>query len=173
MRLTLATLMIVALAGMAVALGGCNNGLDQQSATKVMSSALTGTGAAQMQLTPKNGATSASVDADIQNPDGSGSAHVTGAATQTGSGWNVTFDITFSHWADLATGVTLDGALHENASFTTMSPFVGQVSVTGNVTASGAVQGSVDFDMNVSYSPTQYQVAGHVGGASVNATVNL
>lgn len=166
MRLTLATLMMVALAG-------CNSGMDQQSATKVMSSALTGTGAAQMQLTPKNGATNATVDADIQNPAGSGSAHVTGTATQTGSGWNVVFDITFSHWTDLATNVTLDGALHESASFTTMSPFVGQVTLTGNVAASGAVQGSVDFDMNVSYSPTQYQVAGHVGGASVNATVNL
>jgi hypothetical protein len=140
---------------------------------QVMSSALTGTGAAQMQLVPKNGATNASFDGDIQNPAGSGSAHVTGTATSTGSGWNVSFDITFDHWTDLASNVTLDGALHETASFTTMSPFVGNVSVTGNVAASGAVQASVDFDVAVSYSPTQYQVAGHVGGTSVDATVNL
>jgi hypothetical protein len=158
---------------MMLALAGCNSGLDQQSAAKVMTSALTGTGAAQMQLTPQNGQTNASFDGDIQNPAGTGSAHVTGNATQTASGWNVTFDITFNHWADAATGVTLDGALHEAASFTTMSPYVGQVTVTGTVNATGAVQASVDFDMNVSYSPTQYQVAGHVGGASVNATVNL
>jgi len=173
MRLTLATLMMLALAGLVVALTGCTSGLDQQSAAKVMTSALTGTGAAQMQLTPKNGAANASIDADIQNPAGTGSAHVTGSATQTGSGWNVTFDITFTKWSDVGTNVTLDGALHEAASFTTMSPFVGQVAVTGSVTASGAVQGSVDFDVNVGYSPTQYQVTGHVGGASVNATVNL
>ncbi|HWE30071.1 MAG TPA: hypothetical protein VHB97_18805 [Polyangia bacterium] len=165
--------MRLVLASVFVMLAGCNSGLDQQSAAKVMSSALTGTASAQTQLKPMNGATNASFDGDIQNPAGSGSAHVTGSTTSTSNGWNVTFDITFSHWTDLATNVTLDGALHETASFTTMSPFVGSVAITGSVTASGAVQSSVDFDVDVSYSPTQYQVAGHVGGASVNASVNL
>ncbi len=165
--------MRLALASFVIALAGCNSGLDQQSATKVMSSALVGTSSAQMQLKPMNGAANASFDGDIQNPAGSGSAHVTGTAMSTTNGWNVTFDITFNHWADAASGVTLDGSLHETASFTTTSPFVGAVTVTGTVMASGAVQASVDFDVGVTYSPTQYQVAGHVGGTSVNATVNL
>ncbi|HEX9103789.1 MAG TPA: hypothetical protein VF997_16375 [Polyangia bacterium] len=165
--------MRLVLASTIVLFVGCNSGLDQQSATKVMSSALVGTGVAQMQLTPTNGASSASFDGVIQNPAGSGSAHVSGTATSTANGWNVAFDITFNHWTDLASNVTLDGALHESAAFTTMSPFVGSVKITGAVTASGAVQSAVDFDVGVDYSPTQYQVAGHVGGASVSATVTL
>lgn len=152
---------------------GCNSGLDQQSATKVMSSALVGTGSAQMQFKPMNGGSNASFDGTIQNPAGTGSAHVTGAANQTASGWTVTFDITFSQWTDLATNVTLNGALHESASFTTMSPFVGSVKITGNLAATGAVQSSVDFDLAVDYSPTKYQVSGHVGGASLDASVAL
>ncbi|MGZ3438414.1 MAG: hypothetical protein ACXVDD_02815 [Polyangia bacterium] len=152
---------------------GCNSGLDQQSATKVMSSALTGTASAQMQLKPVNNATSANFDGVIQNPAGSGSAHVTGAATSTASGWTVTFDITFNQWTDLASNVTLNGSLHEAASFTTMSPLVGSVKITGNLTASGAVQSAVDFDLAVDYSPTKYQVSGNVGGASLNASVAL
>ena len=166
MRLVLASLMMVAV-------GGCNSGLDQQQATSVMSSALTGTAAAQAQLKPVNGQTNASFDGDIQNPAGTGSAHVSGSATQTANGWDVKFDITFTKWTDLATNVTLDGGLHETASFTTMSPFVGNVAITGSVVASGAVQSSVDFDVKVDYSPTKYDVSGHVGGASINASVNL
>jgi hypothetical protein len=152
---------------------GCSGGLDQQSATKVMSSALTGTANAQLQLKPTNGATNASFDGQIQNPAGSGSAHVTGAASSTASGWDVNFDITFDHWTDLASNVTLDGALHESASFTTMSPLVGSVKITGNLTASGAVQSAVGFDLAVDYSPTKYQVKGNVGGASLDASVAL
>src|SRR4051794_16474285 len=90
---------------------GCNNSLDQQSATKVMTSALGGTGAAPAQLKPLNGATNASFDGTIQNPAGSGSADATGSATQTSTGWDVKFDITFTQWTDLATNVTLNGAL--------------------------------------------------------------
>jgi hypothetical protein len=157
----------------ALVAAGCNSGLDQQSATTVMASALTGTGAAQMQLKPLSPATNASFDGTIQNPAGTGSAHVSGSATQSASGWTVLFDITFTKWTDLASNVTLDGALHESATFTTMSPFVGSVKITGNVTASGAVQSSVDFDLAVDYSPTKYQVVGDVGGASLNASINL
>src|SRR5207245_9440807 len=84
-----------------LAAAGCNNSLDQQSATKVMSSALSGTATAQGKLKPVAGASNASFDGDIQNPAGSGSAHVSGAATQTSGGWSVTFDITFNHWTAL------------------------------------------------------------------------
>ena len=152
---------------------GCNSGLDQQSATKVMTSALTGTGAAQAQLKPMNGATNASFDGTIQNPAGTGSAHVPGSATSTSNGWSVVIDVTFDHWTDLASNVTLTGALHESASFSTMSPLVGSVKITGNLAATGSVQSSVDFDLAVDYSPTKYQVVGNVGGASLNLDVNL
>jgi hypothetical protein len=166
MRLVLASLMMVAITG-------CNSGLDQQSATEVMSSALTGTAAAQAQFKPTTNNSNASFDGDITNPAGTGSAHVTGSATQTSTGWDVKFDITFNQWTDLATNVTLNGGLHETASFTTMSPFVGNVAITGSLAATGAVQSSVDFDVAVDYSPTKYDVVGHVGGASINASVNL
>ena len=166
MRLVLASLMMVAV-------GGCNSGLDQQSAAKVMSSALTGTATAQAQFKPTTNNSNASFDGDIQNPAGTGSAHVTGSAVQSSSGWDVKFDISFNQWTDLASNVTLNGALHETASFTTMSPFVGNVAITGSLAATGAVQSSVDFDVAVDYSPTRYDVVGHVGGASINASVNL
>ncbi|MCU1276549.1 MAG: hypothetical protein JWM53_95 [bacterium] len=156
-----------------VVVAGCSSGLDQQSATKVMSSALTGTAQAQTQLKPTTGATSASFDGTIQNPAGSGSAHVTGSASQTANGWNVAFDITFAQWTDLASNVTLDGALHESASFTTMSPLVGSVKITGNLTASGSVQSAVDFNLAVDYSPTKYQVSGNIGGTTLDASVAL
>jgi hypothetical protein len=152
---------------------GCNNGMDQQSATKVMSSALTGTAAAQAQFKPVTGQSNASVDATIQNPAGTGSAHVTGTAVDNNGTWTVNFDITYTNWSDLAQNVTLNGSLHETATFTTMVPLVGSVKITGDVAATGSVQGSADFDLGVSYSPTQYQVSGHVGGASLDVNVNI
>lgn len=152
---------------------GCNNGLDQQSATKVMSSALTGTGRAQTMLEPKSGQTNATFNGAIQNPSGSGSATVSGTTTQQGSAWQMAFDIAFAQWHDLGTNVTLDGALHESASWTTMSPLVGSVTITGHLQATGAVQGAVDFNLSVSYSATQYVVTGNVGGSTVNVTVTL
>ena len=65
------------------------------------------------------------------------------------------------------------GSLHEAASFSTMAPLVGSVKITGNVASTGSVQAAVDFGLDVNYSPTHYQVSGHVGGASMDATVNL
>jgi hypothetical protein len=166
MRLITAALAVIAIAG-------CNNGMDQQSATKVMSSALIGTGQAQAQFKPTNGQTNASFDGTITNPAGSGSAHVTGSAVDNNGTWTVNFDITYTNWTDLAANVTLNGSLHESASFTTMSPLVGSVKITGDVAATGSVQGTADFDLAVDYSPTKYQVSGHVGGASLDASVNL
>jgi hypothetical protein len=152
---------------------GCNSGLDQQSATKVMSSALGGTGAAQTMLKPTSGSANATFNGTIQNPSGSGSAQVSGSTTSSSGGWDMSFDITFAHWADLASNVTIDGALHETASFTTMSPLVGSVKISGHLTATGSVQGAVDFNLDVSYTSTKYQVTGNVGGATLNVTVNL
>src|SRR3954470_1385292 len=89
---------ITSLALLMFAIAGCNNGMDQQSATKVMSSALIGTGTAQAQFKPTNGQTNASFDGTIQNPAGSGSAHVTGSAVDNNGTWTVTFDITYAQW---------------------------------------------------------------------------
>lgn len=167
--------LITAVAALAViAIAGCNNGMDQQSATKVMTSALGGTAAAQMHFNkPTNGGTTASFDGTITNPAGTGSAHVVGNASDNNGTWTVSFDITFSQWTDLASNVTIDGSLHETASFTAMSPLVGSVKISGDVAATGSVQGTADFDLAVDYSPTKYQVSGHVGGASLDASVNL
>jgi hypothetical protein len=153
--------------------GGCSNNLDQQSATKVMTSALGGTAAAQVKLKPVAGATSASFDGDIQNPAGSGSAHATGSASSTANGLVVNFDIKLNQWHDLASDVTLDGSLHEAASFSTVSPFVGSVKITGNLASTGSVQAAVDFDVAVDYTATKLQVVGNVGGASLDATIGL
>jgi hypothetical protein len=153
--------------------GGCSNSLDQQSATKVMSSALNGTAAAQVKLKPVAGASSASFDGDVQNPAGSGSAHVSGSASSTAAGWTVGFDIVFQQWTDLASNVTLNGSLHEAASLTTMSPFVGSVKITGDLAATGSVQAGVDFDLAVDYTATKYQIKGNIGGATLDATIGL
>jgi hypothetical protein len=154
-------------------LGGCSSSMDQQSATKVMTSALNGTGAAQNHLKPVAGANSANFDGTIQNPAGTGSAHATGSANQTATGWNVNFDITFAQWSDAGSNVTLDGSLHETATFSTMLPLVGSVKITGDVKASGSVQGDADFDLAVDYSPTKLQVVGDVGGSSLNVNLAL
>jgi hypothetical protein len=152
---------------------GCNSGLDQQSAAKVMTSALGATGGAQAQFKPTLDDANVTVDGAITNPAGSGSAHVSGAATQTANGWNVDFDVTLAGWTDLASNVTLDGTLHEAASFTTMSPFVGDVKITGRLQATGSVQANADFDVEASYSPTAVKLDGNVGGASIDLNVGL
>jgi hypothetical protein len=158
---------------LALSLAGCSNGLDQQSAAKVMSSALAGTGSAQTMLKPQSGSANAMFDGTIQNPSGSGSAHVSGSTTSTSGGWNMAFDITFAQWHDLASNVTLDGALHEAAMLSTVSPFVGSVKIDGHLVASGAVQGTIDFNLALNYTSTQYQVTGSVGGATINVTINI
>jgi hypothetical protein len=151
--------------------GGCSGGLDQQSAVKVMGAALTGTGAAQQKLMPASMTSAgATFDGQVQNTAGTGSAQVTGSTTQSGSGWSLTFDIVYNHWTDVGSNVTLDGSLHESASFSTLSPLVGSVKISGALTASGAVQGAVDFDLSANYTATSFQISGNVGGSSVSAS---
>ncbi len=154
--------------------GGCSGGLDQQSAVKVMGAALVGTGAAQSKLMPASmTGTGTTFNGQVENSGGTGSAQVNGSTTQSGNGWSVTFDILFSKWTDAGSSVTLDGSLHEAATFTSLNPLTGSVKISGALTAAGAVQGTVDFDLSVDYSPSSYKVSGNVGGSSVNASGSI
>jgi hypothetical protein len=165
--LSFGSLLVLALAS------GCNNGLDHASAVKVMNSALTGTHAAEAHVITWNSSPSAGqIDVTLTNPVG-GSAHLVGNAAKTASDLTTTFDLTLTQWVDLENNITLDGALHEAADFSQPLPVNGSVQLTGDLTASGAIKGAVDFDLKGSYSPTGFNVSGQVGGQSISATVSL
>jgi hypothetical protein len=155
-------------AALAVVATGCGGSVNQQSAAKVMTAAFTGVGQAQAKLQPAAGQNSASFNGSITNPSGTGSATVSGSATQNGSAWSVTFDETFSNWSDPASGVTVNGALHESASFTTMSPLNGTASVSGDITASGSVNADVGIDITATYNAGAFTLDGNVGGNTIH-----
>jgi hypothetical protein len=149
---------------------GCSPSVDQQSSVKVMGAALVGTGQAQSQIMSSATASGSQFDAQVTNPAGSGSAHVSGSATSSAGSWTSAFDITYAHWLDAASNITLDGSLHESASFTSLDPIVGTAHLTGMLQASGAVQAEVDFDLSVTYTATGYSVTGSIGGNSINVS---
>lgn len=155
-----------------LAIAGCGNSeLDHDSAVKVMSAALTGTAAADAHV--MNGNAAGDLDVTITNTAGSGTLHLVGSATSANGTVTTSLDLTFDHWTDLATNVTLDGALHERGTFTTQAPLTGDVKLSGMLAASGAVTGNVDFDLAGSYGPTGVSVTGHVGGQSIHAVVQI
>jgi hypothetical protein len=137
-----------------------------------MSAALNGTSQAQTKLMSSVTGSSAQLDGDVANPAGSGSAHVTGSAQSGAGGWTSSFDITYAHWLDAASNITLDGSLHESASFTTLSPIVGSAHLTGMLHATGAVQAEVDFDLTVTYSTTGVDISGSIGGNAIHASAH-
>jgi len=150
---------------------GCGGNLDHDSAVKVMNSALTGTVAANAQVTGASG--NGQVNVTLTNPHGTGSAHVDGTVMKTGDMLSTTLDIKFDHWTDAETNITLDGSLHEAGTLAVPLPLSGSVELTGDLTASGAVTGAVDFDLKGSYSPTGFSVNGHVGGQAIDATLKI
>jgi hypothetical protein len=154
---------------------GCNNGssLDHDSAVKVMNSALTGTNAAESRVMISNTSGAGQLDLTVINPAGTGSLHVVGSATDSSGVLTTTLDITFDHWHDAAADITLDGSLHEAGTFASPVPVSGNVKLTGALTASGEVNGTVDFDLTGSYSATGFSVKGDVGGQSLDITLNL
>jgi hypothetical protein len=147
---------------------GCNNGLDHDSAVKVMGSALKGTAAAEAHVMTSNA--NGQIDITLTNTQGSGSAHLVGTTTKTGNMVSTTFDLTFNHWTDDESKITLDGALHEAATFETPLPLSGSVQLTGTLSASGAVTGAADFDLKGSYSSAGLSVTGQVAGQTINIT---
>jgi hypothetical protein len=152
---------------------GCNNTLDHDSAVKVTNSALTATAAAETRVMTTNASPEgAAVDVTLTNPAG-GSAHVVGTVTKLGDSVSTKIDITFDHWKDLENNVTLEGSLHEDGTFSSPLPLSGKVRVTGALTASGAVSGVADFDIDGSYSTSGFSVTGHVGGQSIDVTLNI
>lgn len=155
-----------------VGLVGCSPSVDQKSAVSIMGAALNGTGQAQSKLMVNTTQTSASYDGDVTNPAGTGTAHVSGSASQSGTGSSATFDIAFSHWLDTASNITIDGSLHESATFTTTSPLVGDAHLSGMLHATGAVTADVDFALTVSYTQTAVQVTGSIGGNTINVNAS-
>jgi hypothetical protein len=151
---------------------GCSPSVDQKSSVQVMGAALQGTSQAQAKLMGSVTGNSAQFDGDVTNPAGTGSAHVSGSAQSGASGWNSTFDISYTHWVDAASNITLDGSLHESASFTTLDPLVGSAHLSGTLHATGAVQAEVDFDLTVTYSTTGVDMSGSIGGNAIHASAH-
>jgi hypothetical protein len=157
------------------ALAGCSSpSVDQPSAMKVMTAAMTTTVSADGQVvkadwTPTNG----QVDVTLTNPIGNGTAHVTGSASDVNNVITTAVDITFTHWSDVANDVTLDGALHEKGTFTTASPLAGNVEIDGALAASGSVNATVDFDIKGDYGPSGFDVSGNVGGNVINSSFSV
>ena len=155
-----------------LALAGCGNSVDHDSAVKVASSALTVTGNANGQVvqidTTKNGG---QVDIMLTNHAGTGTAHVTGTIARNGNVTTTTVDVTLQNWHDPVENVTLDGTLHEAGTFSALSPIAGDVTVNGALSSTGAVHATVDFDVHGSYSATGFAVNGDVGGNTINIQV--
>jgi hypothetical protein len=162
---SLGPLLILALAP------GCNNSLDHNQAVQVMGSALTATGTADAHV--MSSGADAQLDLTITNTHGTGTAHAVGTTTKSGDTVTTTFDVTFSHWTDAESHITLDGSLHESAVFSSPVPLTGTVEVSGALAASGAVNGSVDFDVKGSYSSTGFSVSGQVGGQAIDVMLGV
>ena len=150
---------------------GCGGGVDQQSSVKVMNSALVGTSQAQVKLMPSGNATSASFNGQVTNTAGTGTATVNGSTVKSGASWATNFDIVFTNWSDLASGITISGTLHEDATLTTLSPYAGKVHLTGMVHATGNVTADIDFDVTVEYATGSIKMTGSVGGNTINVSV--
>ena len=166
-------LQLVSLVGLTLA--GCGGAtVDHPSAVKVMNAALGATMSADGKVVNANATpTSAQVDITLTNPLGSGTAQVAGAVANNAGVVSTTLDVTFSHWTDPVANVTLDGALHEAGSFSTVAPLAGDVKLTGALAASGAVNGAVDFDLAGSYGPGGLSISGDVGGQSMSSSFTV
>jgi hypothetical protein len=156
----------------ALSLAGCGPSVDQQSAVKVMGAALNGTNQAQTQLQQSMSGSSATFNGEITNPAGTGSAQVNGSITSSANAFAETFDIAYAHWNDVASGVILDGTLHEDASFSSLNPPIGSAHLNGALIASGTVEATVDFDVTSSYQTGSVQITGNVGGNSINISAS-
>ena len=153
---------------------GCSNHVDHDSAVTVMSSALTGTVAADGQVVHVDWTSAGGhVDVALTNTAGSGSAQVVGTVTKNASTTSESIDVTFNQWHDAIHNVTLDGTLHEAGTFSAPLPLSGDVTLTGAVAASGSVNATVDFDLKGSYSPSGFAVNGDVGGNVINASLQI
>ena len=158
------------LAVFVLSLVGCGPSVDQQSAVKVMGAALNGTNQAQTQLQQSMNGASATFSGSIANPAGTGSATVNGNITQSANAFAETFDIAYAQWDDVASGITVNGSLHEDANFSSLNPPVGSAHLNGALDATGAVKATVDFDLTMSYTTSSVQITGNVGGNSINVS---
>ena len=152
---------------------GCSKPVDHQSAVKVMSSALTGTLAADGKVVAVDWQPSGGhIDATVTNIGG-GSAAVTGTWAHNGSVTSTKVDITFQNWTDALNHVTLNGQLHEVGTFSSAVPLAGDVQLSGDLAATGDVVATVDFDLHANYSLSGVTVTGDVGGNSMSGGVTI
>ena len=151
---------------------GCGSSVDHDQAVTVMSSALTGTVAADGQVVNVDWTKAGGqVDVALTNHAGSGTAQITGTVVRNGSVTTTTVDVAFQNWNDPIHNVTLDGTLHEAGTFSAPLPLMGDVTVTGALASTGGVVATVDFDLHGTYSPTGFAVKGDVGGNTVDVAV--
>jgi hypothetical protein len=153
---------------------GCGNNVDHASAVKVMNLALTGTVAADGQVVSVDvDASAGKIDVGLTDSSGNGSAQVKGTITHKGTITSTTVDVTFKDWTDPLSHVTLNGSLHEAGSFSSALPLLGDIKLTGALAATGDVVGTVDFDLQATYSLLGLSVKGDVGGQSMNGGIDI
>ena len=153
---------------------GCGNGVDHDSAVKVMGSALTATVAADGQVASVDWtAAGGHLDVALTNKAGTGSAQVVGTVVRNGAVTSTTLDIQLKDWTDPVNHVVLNGSLHEVGTFSSPLPLAGDVKIDGALAATGAVVATVDFDLHGSYSPTGLSITGDVGGQSMGSGIQI
>jgi hypothetical protein len=161
-----------------VTLAACNGPtLDASSASKALSVASGASNQIQAMITPQvmagqgawiTGTQAAfTLSGTVSNPNGTGTATVSGNGSSSSAGSQLTFTMALSNWHDNASNITMDGSLKADFSMTTGTPSTMSMHETGDLDASGAVNGMVDFDLTLKSSGSSSTVCGHVGGQTV------
>ena len=153
---------------------GCGSSVDHDSAVKVMNLALSGTVAGDGHVVSVDvDAAKGHVDVALSDSTGKGSAEVTGSIANSNGVITTEVDVEFKDWTDPLNQVTLNGSLHENGTFASPLPILGDVKLSGDLAVSGAVNATVDFDLKGNYSLTGLSVKGEVGGQSMNSGIDI
>jgi hypothetical protein len=151
--------------------------LDASSASKALSVAAGASSQVQTMITPQlmagsgawitGSASGFTLSGTIANPKGSGSATVSGNGSSSTTGSQLTFTMVLNNWYDTVNNITLNGSLKADFSMASGTPPTISVHETGDLNASGAVNGMIDFDLTLQSSGTASSVCGHVGGQTV------
>jgi hypothetical protein len=180
-------LMLVAMLIMTLALGAAcsdKDNLSSEDAGKVYAAVSTAVGEATSEVMMNMGSMGMKIKADedwtfgedgsfsgtVEGPNG-GSASITGSGSFSEESYNYNFTITFEGYAttDYQTSeeLILDGEV-TYAYEGTQSTF--KADYTGEVTASGAVEGTATFDLHMEVTEGSISISGTVGGQEVGGS---
>lgn len=174
------TLALICALTLTVALGcGDEDGggtLDQATASKAMSEAMTAGGTVYAKvsaelgkvagtwLTPASGG-GYTVAGTVNGPQG-GTADVTGTASKSGSAYKMDLKMVFKDWKG-STGVTLSGTLNLAYDITSITAYKMVVKYSGDLEVEGA--GNASFDLTITYAGmASVSVCGSVGGINIS-----